>query len=365
MKIPFLDLKKINAPYASEIKVGIAEVVDSGWYILGSHVQEFEKNYAEYCGTKHCIGLASGLDALELILAASNFPDGSEIIVPANTYYATILAILNQGFKPVLVEPDPHTFLLNIELVEKAISKATVAIFFVELYGKAGNYDKLQSLCTLNKLKLFSDNAQSHGAKYKGQNTNLYFDAVAVSFYPTKNLGALGDAGCVLTNDTSMAEKIRSLRNYGSSKKYHFEYLGKNSRLDDLQACILNIKLNDLDAITERRRRIAKRYLTEIKNPKIELPSNDSISEDAWHLFVVKCKEREKLCQFLDEKKIGYDIHYPVPPHKQQALKNFENLNLPITESLHKEVLSLPLNQSLLDEEVDYIILHLNLFNYC
>lgn len=362
MKVPFLNLGKINAPYAYEIKKNLAEVVDSGWYILGKELLAFEKNYAEYCKMDHCIGLASGLDALELILAASDFPKGAEIIVPANTYYATILAICNQGFKPILVEPDPHSYLLDIDLAKKAISKNTVAIFFVELYGKAGNYAELQTLCNENGLKLFSDNAQSHGATYKGKNTSTFCDAVAVSFYPTKNLGALGDAGCVLTNDFTMAQKIKSLRNYGSNQKYHFEFLGKNSRLDEMQACILNIKLKDLHAITERRRSIAKKYLNEIKNPKIKLPSDSSVAEDAWHLFVVKCSEREQLCKYLDQKSIGWDIHYPLPPHRQHALEELEDLKLPITEKLHKEVLSLPLNQSLLDVEIEYIILQLNNF---
>lgn len=363
MTIPFLDLKKINAPYSDEIKSELAKVVDTGWYILGGHVQNFENNYASYSGVAHCVGLASGLDALELILAASEFPKGSEIIVPANTYYATILAIVNQGLTPILIEPNPETYLLDLDLAEKAITPNTKAIFFVELYGKAGNYDKLIEIGQKHNLKLFSDNAQSHGALYNKKNTSYFFDAVAVSFYPTKNLGALGDAGCVLTNNPELAERIKTLRNYGSNIKYHFQYLGKNSRLDDLQASALNVKLQYLDEITNRRRDIAKKYLSEIKNPKIELPSSDAINEDAWHLFVLKCNERERLTQYLTDKNIGWDIHYPIPPHKQVALQSFENLNLPITEKLHKQVLSIPLNQSLLDEEVDYIILHLNKFN--
>lgn len=362
MNIPFLDLRKINEPFLNEIQEATNRVAASGWYILGNEVKSFEEEFASYCHAKHCIGVANGLDALILILKASNFPQKSEIIVPSNTYIATILAINLAGFKPVLVEPDPKTLLIDVKNIEKSITNRTKAILLVNLYGKMCDIDSARELAVRYKLRLYDDSAQSHGSFYKGKVCGGLVDASAFSFYPTKNLGALGDGGAITTNDDILASQIRYLRNYGSGKKYVFDYKGLNSRLDEIQAAILRIKLKQLDSDNKRRREIASEYLTKIKNEKLILPPSDSIFEDAWHLFVVRVKNRDSLKKYIIENGIGVDIHYPVPPHKQLAYKEMNNKSFPISEKIHDEVLSIPLNVSLTNEEVNYIIEKINAY---
>lgn len=360
MTIPFLSLKKLNQVYETELRNAFDSFLDKGYYMLSSNVALFEEEFSVFCEAKHCIGLANGLDALELIIQSYDFPQDSEIIVPANTYYASILSILNAGLKPVLVEPDLSTYLIDPKTVEEAISKNTVAIMAVNLYGRMCDFEALNSIAMKHNLKLFVDAAQSHGAVYQGSKDCLNADAVAYSFYPTKNLGALADAGAVVTNDEKLAELIYAKRNYGSNVKYQFEYQGKNSRLSELQAGFLSVKLRNLNHELTIRRQIAKRYLSEVKNERLVLPPDDRIDEDAWHLFVVRAQERDELILHLKNSGIGYDIHYPTPPHKQNALKDYNHLSLPVTEEIHSTILSIPLNPTLTEEEVNYIIKTLN-----
>ncbi|MCP9767712.1 DegT/DnrJ/EryC1/StrS family aminotransferase [Lacihabitans sp. LS3-19] len=364
MDIPFLSLKKVNLRYQVEFQESFLEFVDIGHYILGPQVKAFEANFAEYCQSKYCIGVANGLDALELIIKSYKFPSNSEIIVPANTYYASILSIINVGLKPVLVEPKAYDLLLDTTNLETHITPKTVAILGVNLYGRMCDLSRLKSICTDRNLKLFVDAAQSHGALYNGTTNCIGADATAYSFYPTKNLGALSDAGAVITDDIDLANEIRKNRNYGSEIKYKFDGLGRNSRLSELQAGFLNIKLKYLNEEINIRRDIARKYLNEIKNPRIILPPNDNINEDAWHLFVIRCKNRKSLAQYLEKMQIGYEIHYPIPPHKQKAFSGFGDFELPITEEIHETILSLPLNPSLNQNEIDYIIKILNEFEY-
>lgn len=364
MKIPFLDLYELNKSYEEEIRLAVDDVLRSGWFILGKKGEMFEKEFAEFCQSKHCIGLANGLDALVLMLRAFDLPPNSEIIVPANTYIATILAILNAGFRPVLVEPNLATYLLDEDCIEEKITNQTKAILFVELYGNTGSLEKLRHIADKYQLKLLVDAAQSHGVTYRNKPTTHWFDAVAYSFYPTKNLGAMGDAGCVVTNDAAVAQRIKYLRNYGSFEKYKFDYQGINSRLDEFQAVILSVKLPYLSTEIDKRRQIAKRYISEIKNNLIILPTNETASNHAWHLFVVRCEKRDKLKDFLFQNGISTDIHYPIPPHKQKALAQFNSFSFPITEQIHREVISIPLNSTLSENEVTYIIKTLNEFHF-
>ncbi len=362
MQIPFLDLKLINEPHFEEIGQSLATCVASGWYVLGKQVENFEQSYANFCDAKYCAGLANGLDAITLLLRAYDFPEHSEVIVPANTYIASILGILNAKLTPVLVEPNPATYLLDEDLIAHHITDKTKAILAVELYGKCGNLVKLRKIADQYGLKLVSDNAQSHGATFSGKSSTSWLDSATYSFYPTKNLGALGDAGAVVSNDLTVIERIKTLRNYGSSVKYQFDYQGINSRLDEMQAAILSVKLPYLKAQLSRRRSLAERYLTEIKSGYIMLPPADTIQEDAWHLFVIRSSIRDNLRTYLTQNGIGTDIHYPVPPHKQPAMTDWSHLSFPITEKLHREVLSIPMNHTLSDEQVTYIISTLNSF---
>lgn len=360
MKIPFLDLKRVNSPLFPEISEAFERVTTSGWYILGPEVKAFEKLFADYCDTSFCVGTANGLDALHLILKSFEFPEGSEVIVPANTYYATVLAVIQAGYKPVFVEPLLSTYLIDPDKIEERITSSTKAILIVELYGKSCNLTPIKDLCKKHQLKLISDSAQSHGALYNNKKTSTLVDAAAFSFYPTKNLGALGDGGAVVTNDKTVAEKVAERRNYGSSQKYRFAKKGLNSRLDELQAAILSLKLARLDAENNQRRTIAGKYLAEIRNPKITLPPSDTIQEDVWHLFVARTENREHFRKYLDHAGIQTDVHYPIPPHKQKALEEFSYLSLPVTEKIHSEVTSIPLNTHLSNEEINYIIDTLN-----
>jgi dTDP-4-amino-4,6-dideoxygalactose transaminase len=362
--IPFLDLKAINSRHKTEIQEAISGVIDSGWYILGEAVKQFEEAFVTYCGTKHCIGVANGLDALILILRAYGYGPGDEIIVPANTYIASILAISAVGATPVLVEPDLKTYLINTASIEEKITKNTKAILLVHLYGQACPMDEINNIANKYNLKIIEDSAQAHGAIYKDTRVGNLGDASAFSFYPGKNLGALGDGGAVTTNDDKLAETLRALRNYGSHKKYENLYKGMNSRLDELQAPILSVKLKYLDVDNQKRREISQTYRKEINNPQIILPSVYGSEEShVWHLFVVRTIKREKLQKYLLDNGVQTVIHYPIPPHKQQAYREWNHLEFPITEQIHEEVLSLPISPVMSGDEIHKVIEVINTFN--
>lgn len=362
--IKFLDLQKINAEYKDEFQKKFQNFLDSGWYILGNEVKVFETNFAAYCGTKHCIGVANGLDALILIFRAykelGKLKSGDEVIVPANTYIASIIAILQNDLVPVLVEPNIETYNIDPEEIAKHITPKTKAILAVHLYGQLADMNAISQLAKEHNLLVVEDAAQAHGAELNGSKAGNLSDASGFSFYPGKNLGALGDAGAITTNDDALAKKLFALRNYGSEEKYKNEFIGLNSRLDEIQAGFLNIKLADLDAQNKRRRVIAKRYLAEIKNEKIVLPFYDDSDNHVFHLFVIRTSGRKQLQEYLEKHQIQTLIHYPIAPHKQKALESFSYLSLPITEKIHREVLSIPLSHVLLDAEVSEIINRLN-----
>jgi dTDP-4-amino-4,6-dideoxygalactose transaminase len=358
--IQHLDLKQVNHPYSDSLQAAASRVLSSGWYVLGREVEAFETSFAAYCGVKHCIGVGNGLEAINLIFKALDFPEGSEIIIPANTYIATILPITELGLVPVWAEPDPQTYNLAARQIEPLITEKTRAIVVVHLYGRCCDMAPIQDLATTYNLKLIEDAAQAHGATYQNRKAGNLSDAAAFSFYPTKNLGALGDAGGVVTNDDALAHQVRLLRNYGSERKYIHQIQGMNSRLDEIQAAFLGVKLAHLDADNRRRQSIAARYLAEIQHQNLSLPPDDRIHEDVWHLFVVRHPQREDFMTYLRQKNIGTVIHYPVAPHQQEAYTEYRYLDLPLTEQLHREVLSLPLNTVLTDAEVDYIIETIN-----
>ena len=358
--IKFLDLHKINKRFREEIDERIKQVLDSGWYLLGKQDEKFETHFAEYCGVKHCIGCANGLDALNLIIKAYGFGVGDEIIVPANTYIASMLAISQNGCTPVLVEPDIDTYNINPDLIEEKITERTKAIMVVHLYGQAVQMEKIWELAKKYNLKIIEDSAQAHGA---GVNVNGKFiktgnlgDASGFSFYPGKNLGCMGDGGAVTTNDEELANKIRALRNYGSNVKYHNIYKGINSRLDEIQAGILDIKLKYLDADNQRRREIAQYYRANIKNEKIILPQVYDEKSHVWHIFAIRTDNRNKLQEYLKENDIQTLIHYPIPPHKQNAYQEWNNLSYPISEEIHRTELSLPISPVMTDDEVEKIV---------
>lgn len=358
--IPFLDLKSINLSYQSEFEKAFDEVLKSGWFILGDQVKAFEEEFAAYCGVKHCIGVANGLDALTLILRAYKemgvMHDGDEVIVPANTYIATILAISQNNLQPILVEPDINTYLINPKLIEQYITKKTKAIMPVHLYGQTCEMDAIAKIAKKYNLKVIEDSAQAHGAYYKNKRAGNLGDASGFSFYPGKNLGALGDGGAVTTNDDELAEVLRALRNYGSHKKYANNYKGVNSRLDELQAALLRVKLKALDNDNAKRRKIANFYLKNITNEAIILPKVRRHKEHVWHLFVVRVKERDKFVRFCARKGIDTMIHYPIPPHKQKAYVEWNKINYPITETIHREVVSLPISPAMRWEEVERVV---------
>ena len=362
--IKFLDLKKITQKNVEEIKLAVNRVIDSGWYIQGNEVEEFEKNFSSYCGVDHAIGVANGLDALRLIfrsyLEMGIMQEGDEIIVPANTYIASILAISDNRLTPVLVEPDLNTYNIDSSKIEEAITAKTKAIMIVHLYGQCAYNERIKQICEKHSLKLIEDNAQAQGALYNGKPTGSLGDASGTSFYPGKNLGAFGDAGAVTTNDPILADMIRMLANYGSKVKYVNDYAGLNSRLDEIQAAILNVKLKYLEADTLIRRKIATKFLTEIKNQKITLPQVLTNEGHVWHLFVIRTDNRVKLQEYLSQNGIQTLIHYPIPPHKQRAYNQMNELSYPISEKIHKEVLSIPMSQVLTDNEIDKVVLTLN-----
>ncbi|MEA5669848.1 DegT/DnrJ/EryC1/StrS family aminotransferase [Pseudomonas sp. MH2] len=369
--INFLDLKAINQLDRQAMLEACERVIDSGWYIAGNELAQFEREFAEYCGSRFCIGVANGLDALILTLQAWKalglLSDGDEVIVPSNTYIASILAISQNQLVPVLVEPDEATFNLCPVRAEAAITDKTRVILAVHLYGQLADMPALNALTRKRGLLLLEDSAQSHGAAVAGKKSGNLGDASGFSFYPGKNLGALGDAGAITTSDETLANTLRALRNYGSHKKYENLYRGVNSRLDELQAALLSIKLKSLDAQTLRRREIAQRYLVGINNPLIKLPQIQGQSalefeSHVWHLFVVRTPCRSELQQYLSTQGVQTLIHYPIPPHKQNAYKEWNELSFPLTERLHEEVLSLPMGPTLSDDEVDSVIAACNRF---
>lgn len=371
MHVPFLDLQAINATYQAELAAAAARVIDSGWYITGQNLQQFEKNFAAFCGVKHCIGVANGLDALTLTLQAwvelGKLEKGAGVLVPANTYIASILAITNAGLNAILVEPDPHTFNICPHEAQKHIisskTKAPVhAILPVHLYGQLANMPALLKLADEYGLLVLEDAAQAHGAELGGIKAGAFGDAAGFSFYPGKNLGALGDAGAITTNDDALATALRALRNYGSEKKYYNQYKGTNSRLDEMQAAFLDVKLKGLATETQRRREIACAYTAGIQNPAIQTPQWSGGEDHVFHLYVVECDVREDLQKHLEVAGVQTLIHYPVAPHKQQAYKEYAHLNLPVTEHIHQAVLSLPMGPHLTDAQVQHVIKACNSF---
>ena len=349
--IPFLDLKNINQQYREELVTACTRVIDSGWYIDGKELESFEKNFAEYCGTQFAIGVANGLDALILTLRAwkelGKLKDGDEVIVPSNTYIASILAITANNLTPVLVEPNISTYNIDPIKIKEAITAKTKVILPVHLYGQLAEMPEIMQIAKQHNLLVLEDSAQSHGAQIQGKKAGNWGDASGFSFYPGKNLGALGDAGAVTMNDAELATMLKALRNYGSHEKYKNLVPGVNSRLDEIQAAMLDVKLKYLDQETHHRRHIASLYLNGIKNPLIQLPLNginaESYEQHVWHLFVIRTNQREALQKHLNKQGIQTLIHYPIPPHKQQAYKEWNNLNFPLTELIHEQVLSLPI----------------------
>ena len=363
--IEYLPLKRINARYDAEIREAISQVLDSGWYLKGEATRRFEQHYADYIGTAHCIGCANGLDALRLILRAyiemGQLHEGDEVIVPANTFIATILAITDCRLKPVLVEPRLDTLQIDDRLIEQAITERTKAVMIVHLYGRCAYTEHIAALCQKHSLLLIEDNAQAHGCKPAGlgRPTGSLGHAAAHSFYPGKNLGAMGDGGAVTTNDAELAETIRALGNYGSHQKYVHDYQGYNSRLDELQAAVLDVKLRHLDADNARRQQIAAEYINKVKTPVIVLPTP---SESVYHIFPVMSARRDELQAYLKENGIETLIHYPIPPHRQRCYREWSTLSLPITEQISEQVLSIPCHQAMTDEEVETVITVLNRF---
>lgn len=364
--IPFLDLKAINQQYRDEILEAITKVVDSGWYIQGTEVKAFEQEFSDYCGTKYCIGVANGLDALTLTLRAwkemGKLKDGDEVIVPANTYIASILAITENNLTPVLVEPDEATFNLCPIKTEQAITDKTRVILPVHLYGQLADMPAIMKIANQYSLLVLEDSAQAHGASIDGKKAGNWGHASGFSFYPGKNLGALGDAGAVTTNDEELAQTIRAISNYGSHKKYENLYQGVNSRLDEMQAAILRVKLRHLDNEIAARRTVAKAYIEHIDNPNIILPHWQNEESHVFHLFVIRTKTRSELQQYLSENDIQTLIHYPVPPHKQQAYKEWNAQSYSITEAIHTEVLSLPIGPTLKKDEAITVTAMCNAF---
>ena len=358
--IKFLDLHKINERFRAELNARFKEVLDSGWYIRGRQDELFEKHFAAYTGAKYCIGVGNGLEALDLIIKGYGFGPGDEIIVPANTYIATILAVSANGCTPVLVEPDIHTYNIHPDLIEAQITPRTKAIMVVHLYGQAVQMQKIWELAKKYHLKIIEDAAQAHGAEYQGRKTGNLGDAAGFSFYPGKNLGCLGDGGCVTTNDAALAAKVRALANYGSDRKYHHIYKGINSRLDELQAAFLDVKLPHLDADNARRREIAAFYRSHIRNPRITLPQTYDEQAHVWHVFAVRVPDRAAFQKYLEDNGIQTVIHYPTPPHRQEAYREWAARSFPVSETIHREIISIPISPVLTDEEAREVVRVLN-----
>lgn len=365
MKVPFLDLKNISALYGEKLKAAAERVISSGWYIRGEEVNQFQEAFADYCGVRHCVGVGNGLDALVLIFRAlkemGRLRDGDEIIVPANTYIASILAIIEAGLTPHLIEPDEGSYNLSLKNIQAAIRPKSKAILAVHLYGLLAPMHEIMQFANKNDLIVVEDAAQAHGAQVDGKRAGNWGHAAGFSFYPVKNLGALGDGGAITTNDKDLANIIETIGNYGSQEKYITQIRGVNSRLDEIQAAMLRVKLNYLDEDTNKRRDVAMRYINGIDNVAIKLPmsvdeTSEPILHHAFHLFVVRCSQRDELQKHLKQKNIDTMIHYPIPPHKQKALMELNSLNLPITEAIHDEVLSLPISQVMKRDEIEYVI---------
>lgn len=367
MTIPFLSLKDVTSLYRDEIHEAVSSVIDSGWYLRGKEVELFEKEYAKYIGTKYCVSVANGLDALTLILRAYKekglLKDGDEVIVPANTYIATILAITENNLKPILIEPRYDTLQIDSSLIEEHITARTRAMMIVHLYGRLAYTEQIEKICKKHGLLLLEDNAQAHGCSYKGKHTGALGDAAAHSFYPGKNLGALGDAGAVTTNDKELTEIIRSLGNYGSSQKYVFPYQGYNSRMDEIQATVLRVKLRHLDEANLKRQKIAAHYYEHINNPLITLPVYLENCNNVYHLFPILCEERDRLQKYLSDNGIETVIHYPIPPHLQKCYSEWKDISLPITERIADEELSLPISPTQTEEQTELVVQYINKFS--
>ena len=361
MMIEYENLKKLNQPFFDEYKLMFSNVLESGWFILGENVKQFEKEFAEYNNVNHCIGVASGLDALILAISALDLEKGSEIIVPSNTYIATILAIIRCGHIPVLVEPDVRTYNIDPAKIEEVISRKTKAVLIVHLYGKLCHIDSILDICKKNRLFLIEDCAQAHGAEYKGKKAGCFGDLAAFSFYPTKNLGCLGDGGAITTNNPAYDEKIRMLRNYGSSKKYYNRYIGYNSRLDELQAAFLSVKLKYLNKINEHKRELAAIYLNNLREDFI-LPVLEENYLDVFHIFNIRHEKRDLLKDFLLKNGIKSEVHYPVAPHRQKALDFMANMSYPISELIHGTTLSLPVSAFHSRKDIRFVVEVLNMF---
>ena len=364
--IKFIDKQKNTRKYSEEIHNAVNSIVDSGWYLQGEANASFEKNFARYIGTDYCVGCANGLDALIWIfrayIEAGVMKEGDEVIVPANTYIASILAISENGLKPVLVEPDIRTYQIDDSLIENAITERTRAILIVHLYGQCAYTEKIGNICKKYNLKLVEDCAQAHGAEYNGKKIGSFGDIGCFSFYPGKNLGAFGDAGAVTTNDKKLADTIRALANYGSTRKYVFQYKGRNSRLDEIQAAVLSVKLKHLDKDNKRRKEIGAQYIAGISNPSITLPTTLPDEENVFHIFPILCEQRDKLQEYLKEHEVQTLIHYPIPPHKQECYKEWNEWSFPISEMIHAQELSLPISPVMTDEEVKQVIAIINQF---
>lgn len=371
--IELVDLKKITALHAEEVQRAIYEVVNSGWYLKGTATRQFEEAYARYTGTKYCVACGNGLDALTLILRAyiemGVMNEGDEVIVPANTYIASIIAVSRCGLKPVLVEPRLDTLQIDERLIEQAVTARTRAIMIVHMYGRCAYTDRIGSICRSHGLKLIEDNAQAHGCRYADNGsgatcrlTGSLGDAAGHSFYPTKNLGALGDGGAITTDDSQLADMVRALGNYGSERKYVFSHIGVNSRMDEIQAAVLGVKLKYLDDENRRRRDNAYYYIHNICNPAVSVPSDGYWRNSVFHIFPLLSARRNELKQYLADNGVQTDIHYPVPPHKQQAYIGWNSMELPVTERIHREELSLPVSQVVTDEERENIVELINRF---
>lgn len=366
--IKFLDLQKVTAKYADEIHEAVSRVVNSGWYLQGEETKKFEADYADYIGTEYTVGCGNGLDALIWIFRAyvemGVMRPGDEVIVPANTFIASIHAITENGLKPVLVEPSLTTYQIDDSRIEEAITSKTKAILIVHLYGQCAYTEKIGELCKKYGLKLVEDNAQAHGCKFKGHHTGSLGDAAGHSFYPGKNLGAFGDAGAVTTDDEELAKVVRAVANYGSQRKYVFKYKGRNSRLDEIQAAVLDVKLKHLDEDVAIRKQVAQYYIDHIKNPRIITPVVKDWDAHVFHIFTIRCEQRDALQQYLTENGIQTVIHYPIPPHKQECYKEWNNLSFPITEKIHQEELSLPMSPVMTEEEIKQVVEILNKWSF-
>ena len=364
MIVPFSSFVPIEEKIDTEIRQAFERVLKHSWYIRGKENKDFETQFAAYCGTKYCVGMGNGLDALTMILKALDIGPGKEVLIPSHTFIATALAVSRTGAKPILVEPKIETFTLDPDRIEETLSEDTKAIIPVHLYGQACDMDPILKIAGKYGLKIIEDCAQAHGANYKGRKVGLFGDAAGFSFYPGKNLGALGDAGAVVTNDLQLAERVRALGNYGSDYKYHHIYQGHNSRLDELQAAFLSAKLPYLDKMNEDRRRIAGRYLTEIRNEKVILPIVPEYTQPVWHIFAIRCRERDALESYLHSRGIGTNKHYPIPIHLQDCYQDlgYREGDFPVAEEISRTELSIPIYYGMTDKDIDYVIRAINQF---